>query len=69
MGGGSERGGEQAGPGGTRPEGSRLLSSTRHAGADWLPGRWEGLLSAGMTLYLAISVAPMAIAFRAQLEK
>lgn len=49
---------------------SQLLSpSLLSPAADWLPGRWEGVLSALMTLYLGVAVAPMAIAFRAQLEK
>ncbi|PRW60760.1 amino acid transporter [Chlorella sorokiniana] len=46
---------------GLRTEGDILVNR-------WLPGRWDGMLSAAMTLYLSISVAPMAMTLRSQLE-
>jgi len=36
---------------------------------EWLPGRWDGALSAGMAVYLAISAAPMVMTLRFQTEK
>lgn len=47
---------------GLRTEGDVMLNT-------WLPGRWEGALSVGMLLYLTVSVAPMALTLRSQLEE
>lgn len=35
---------------------------------NWLPGRWNGALDAVMALYICISMAPMAMTLRFQLE-
>ncbi|KAL4422426.1 hypothetical protein ABPG75_008623 [Micractinium tetrahymenae] len=46
---------------GLRTEGDVLVN-------EWLPGRWDGVLSASMTFYLSISMAPMIVTLRCQLE-
>ena len=36
---------------------------------EWLPGRWDGALDALMALYLAISMVPIAMTLRYQLDR
>eukprot|EP00887_Chlorella_sp_A99_P003836 scaffold11.g3836.t1 len=46
---------------GLRTEGDVLVNA-------WLPGRWDGALDALVALYLSISMAPMAMTLRYQLD-